>query len=162
MTALTSYLTTHPLFADLDKAYLDIVLRGASHVKFDPEQYIFRENQPADRFFLLRHGRVALEIGPPGEERTLTIQHIETGEVLGWSWLVPPYKWHFDARAVWQTRAIALDGKYIRQRCEEQHDFGYALFKRFSPIIMQRLQATRLQLLEAHSKHGSSPVLRSD
>jgi hypothetical protein len=75
------------------------------------------------------------------------------GEILGWSWLIPPYNWHFDARAVELTRAIALDGKCLRNKCEQDHDLGYELLKRFAHIMEQRLQATRLQLLDVYGNH---------
>jgi CRP-like cAMP-binding protein len=74
--------------------------------------------------------------------------------VLGWSWLFPPYRWHFDARALELTRAIALDGKCLREKCEEDHDLGYELVKRVAQIIMERLQATRLQLLDVYGVHA--------
>jgi CRP-like cAMP-binding protein len=75
---------------------------------------------------------------------------LAAGEVLGWSWLIPPYHWKFDARAIEQTRALALDGKCLRTKCEEDHDLGYELLKRFAQIMEERLQATRLQLLDVY------------
>jgi CRP/FNR family cyclic AMP-dependent transcriptional regulator len=80
----------------------------------------------------------------------ITIETIEAGEVLGWSWLFPPYRWHFSARVVEPTRAIALDGVCLRSKGEADHDLGYELVKRVAQIMMQRLQATRLQLLDVY------------
>ena len=84
----------------------------------------------------------------------ITVQTIDDGEVLGWLWLIPPYNWHFDARAVELTRAIALDGKCLRTKCENDHDLGYELLKRFTSIMEQRLEATRLQLLDIYGNHA--------
>ena len=80
----------------------------------------------------------------------MAIQSLKEGEVLGWSWMIPPYKWHFDARAFDLTRAIALDGACLREKCEEDHDLGYELMSRFALIIAQRLEATRLQLMDIY------------
>jgi hypothetical protein len=80
----------------------------------------------------------------------VTIHTRHEGEVLGWSWMVPPYRWHFDARASETTRAIAMDGKCLRTKCDEDHDLGYEIMKRFSLVIAERLEATRLQLMDIY------------
>jgi CRP/FNR family transcriptional regulator, cyclic AMP receptor protein len=80
----------------------------------------------------------------------LTIQTLGVGEVLGWSWLFPPYRWLFDARTIELTRAIALDGKCLRAKCDEDHHLGYEMVKRFAQVIIERLQASRLQLLDVY------------
>lgn len=139
----------HPFFKGLEPRYLQLIVGCAANVRFDAGQFIFREGEEANQFYIIRHGHVALEISTP-ERGSLVVQTIGEGEVLGWSWLVPPYRWHFDARAVELTRAIALDGKCVRTKCEEDHDLGYELMKRFAQIVMQRLQATRLQLLDVY------------
>jgi CRP-like cAMP-binding protein len=79
------------------------------------------------------------------------IQTIEKGEILGWSWLIPPHTWHFDARALEPIRALAIDGKCLRAKCEANHDLGYELLKRVSSIMYQRLQATRMQILDVYA-----------
>ncbi len=83
----------------------------------------------------------------------ITIATLEKDDVLGWSWVVEPYYWHLDARAVEPTRAIALDGKCLRTKCEENHDLGYELLKRFVHLVEKRLEATRLQLLDVYAPH---------
>ncbi|MER3445715.1 MAG: hypothetical protein C4291_02255 [Candidatus Dadabacteria bacterium] len=92
---------------------------------------------------------MALEMAFVPEREPITIHTLGEGDVLGWSWLFPPYRWRFSARAVAHTEAIVLDGRYIRARCEEDHDLGYELLKRFAEVIEQRFQAMRrrLQLL---------------
>jgi len=150
MQTLEPILAAHPFFKDLDPGYLQLAVGCASNIRFDAEQFICREGEEANQFYLIRHGRVALEISVPGRG-PLIVQTLEEGDILGWSWLFPPYHWHFDARAVELTRAIALDGKCLRTKCEEDHDLGYELLRRFSHIIMQRLQATRMQVLDMYA-----------
>ena len=82
----------------------------------------------------------------------MMIQTIDEGDVLGWSWLFPPYVWHFDVKAVELTRAIAMDGECLRNKCEEDHELGYEIMKRFSHVMVNRLSATRLQLLDIYGK----------
>jgi len=115
--------------------------------------YIFREGEEANEFYIIRDGKVSLEIVSPGKE-PIIIQTLESGEVLGWSWLVPPYYWHFDARAVEPTRVVAFDARCLRNKCEEDPKLGYELLKRLVPIIEQRLQATRIQLLDLYGTHS--------
>ena len=118
-------------------------------MRFEAGGYLLREGEPADWFYLIRQGRVALELKAPGRP-PVTIQTIREGEIAGVSWLIPPYRWTYDARAMELVRALALDGKCLRGKCEQDHDLGYDLMKRFMPVLIQRLQATRLQLLDLY------------
>jgi CRP/FNR family transcriptional regulator, cyclic AMP receptor protein len=118
---------------------------------FEAGQFLFREGESADTFYVIRNGRVQVETFSP-EHGPIIIQTEAEGEVLGWSWLVPPYHWRFDARATEQVRVIAIDGKCLREKCEEDHNLGYELMKRFALIIAERLEATRLQLLDVYGK----------
>jgi CRP-like cAMP-binding protein len=152
MQTLEPILATHPFFRDLDPRYLQLIVSCAANVRFEAGQFIFREGEDAHQFYLLRHGTVSLEIFVP-QRGSLTVQTLREGDVLGWSWLLPPYRWHFDARAVVLTRAIALDGKCLRTKCEADHDLGYELLKRFAQLILDQLQATRLQLLDVYGGH---------
>lgn len=151
MRTLETILAEHPFFAGLEPRYVQIIAGCASNVAFGEGHIIFREGEEANRFYLIREGRVALEVHAAGVG-TITIQTLDAGDILGWSWLVPPYRWHFDARAIEPTRAIALDGECLRRKCDEDHDMGYELLKRFAEIITQRLQATRLQLLDVYAR----------
>jgi CRP-like cAMP-binding protein len=110
---------------------------------------MLREGEEANQFYLIRQGQVAIEISPP-QKRAIVVDTIGEGEILGWSWLLPPYHWKFHARATEAVRAIALDGKCLRTKCEQNHDLGYELLKRFSQIMSRRLDATRLQLLDVY------------
>lgn len=152
MRTLEDILLRHPFLKGLDQKYLKLIVGCASNVRFRAGEFIFREGEEANHFYIIRHGKVALEAFSP-ERGAITIQTIGEGEILGWSWLFPPYHWPFDARAVELTRAIALDGKCLRNKCEQDHDLGYELMKRFAYIMDQRLQATRLQLLDVYGVH---------
>jgi CRP/FNR family transcriptional regulator, cyclic AMP receptor protein len=149
METLERVLVEHPFFEGLDRPYVQLIVGCATNVRFERGELLFREGEEANRFYIIRHGRVALTIFSP-QQGPLTIETVGDGEVLGWSWLVPPYHWHFSARAEDMTRAIALDGKCLRTKCEEDHTLGFQLMKRFAHIIQQRLQATRLQLLDLY------------
>jgi CRP/FNR family transcriptional regulator, cyclic AMP receptor protein len=153
METLERILAEHPFFRGLETPHLQLVVGCASNVRFNAGEFILREGEEANEFYLIRHGKVALEVFVPSRG-PLTIQTIREGEVLGFSWLIPPYRWRFDAQALELTRAIALDGKCLRTKCEEDHDLGYEFLKRFAHIIEQRLQSTRLQLLDLYGAHS--------
>ncbi len=153
METLKPILTQHPFFKDLQPEYLDLVVGCASNVRFDADTYMFREGEEAGHFYLLRTGTVALEIATP-DRGPMTIQTLGEGEIIGWSWLVPPYTWHFDARVTDLVRAIALDATCLRKKCEADHHLGYELLKRLTVMMEQRLAATRLQLLDVYGTNA--------
>jgi CRP/FNR family cyclic AMP-dependent transcriptional regulator len=140
----------HPFFAGLDQGFMELVVGCASNVRFAKGAYIFREGDEANTFYLLREGNVALEIYAP-QRKPIIVATLGVGEILGWSWLVPPYHWKFHAHAMADTRAIALDGKCLRTKCEQNHDLGYEVLKRFAHIVAMRLEATRFQLLDVYA-----------
>lgn len=144
---LGEILVEHPFFEGLKPDHIDILKGCASNVRFNADERIFREGDNADHFYIIRHGSVAIELYHPPKGPVI-IQTIGEGEVIGWSWLVEPYKWAYDARALELTRAIALDGACLRTKCEEDHDLGYELFKRFARIMNERIQNASLQLLD--------------
>jgi CRP/FNR family transcriptional regulator, cyclic AMP receptor protein len=149
MENLERFLSEHPSLKGLSKKYIQLLVSCASNVAFKEGEYIFREGEPADNFYLIRHGRVLIEVNFP-PKGSLIIRSRDEGELFGWSWLVPPYRWHFDARAVELTRAIAIDGKCLREKCEADHDLGYEIMRRFIQIIAERLEATRFQLMDIY------------
>lgn len=149
MESLEGLLAEHPFFRGLEPRYLQLAVGCAANVRFGAGEFIFREGEEADQFYLVRHGRVSLEVFAP-DRGPLVVQTLEAGDILGWSWLIPPYQWRFDARALELTRVVALDGKCLRDKCESDHDLGYELLKRFAYIVGQRLDATRLQLLDVY------------
>ncbi len=152
MQTFEPYLVEHPFLKGLDQRHLNIIVGCASNVSFDAEQYILHEGEEATNFYIIIQGKVALEIFT-SDRGPITIQTIEEGDVLGWSWLIPPYHWHYDARAIEPTSVIALDAIRLRTKCEEDHDLGYELLKRFAHVITKRLEATRLQLVDVYGVH---------
>lgn len=149
METLEPLLTEHPFLKGLKKEQIQLLTGCASNVRFEPGQTIFRAGEPATQFYLLRFGKVAIELHS-AERGDLILQTLGEGEVVGWSWLVPPHRWVYDARAVELTRAIALDGECLRRKCDENHELGYELLKLFIQVIAGRLEATRLQVINIH------------
>jgi CRP-like cAMP-binding protein len=136
----------HPFAEGLDDETMALVAGCAKNVVLQPGDYFFREGAPADSFYLVRHGAVALETFVPGRG-PFTFLTVKSGEILGADWLVPPYRSSFDARAVELTRAIAFDGKCLRGKCEADPRVGYEMMKRFIPPLVKRLQSARMQAL---------------
>jgi CRP/FNR family cyclic AMP-dependent transcriptional regulator len=149
MEDLKKILAEHTFFKGLQEEYLSIIVGCASNVRFDTGKTILREGEEANHFYLIREGKVSLQIMTPNKG-PITIETLHEGDILGWSWLVPPYTWHFNAKTLAVTRVIALDGKCLRNKCESDRDFGYEFLKRFSDIMMKRLESTRLQLLDIY------------
>ncbi len=143
----------HRFFAGLDERFRALVCGCAKNVRFDAGQHLFHEGGPAEQFYLLRHGRVALQITSPGRG-AVTFQTVGEGEIVGVSWLIPPYRWTFDAKALELTRAIAMDATCLRQKCEADHDLGYDMMKRFLPGLIERVHAARMQLLDMYVGHA--------
>jgi CRP/FNR family cyclic AMP-dependent transcriptional regulator len=140
-----------PIFEGLKKHYLDLLTGCAANAVFKDGSFLFHEGDEARQFYIIREGKVALEVRAPGRE-PMTVQTVEVGDVVGWSWLFPPHRWHFTARVIGNTRAITLDGECLRGKCETDHDLGYEFLKRFSHIMIRRLEATRLQLLDLYGR----------
>jgi CRP-like cAMP-binding protein len=142
-------LLEHPFFEGLDEATMRMLEGCAGNVHIRPGQHLFREGEPADRFFVVRHGRVALEVHDPrGGDHLLDT--VDEGDVVGWSWLVPPHRWFFDARAVGEVSAVALDATCLRAKCDEDPRLGYTLMQRVTQVMYRRLQSTRVRLLDLY------------
>jgi CRP-like cAMP-binding protein len=149
MEDLRKILAEHPFFKELKEEYLALIVGCASNVRTDAGKIVFREGEEANQFYLIRSGRVVIQLMTPNKG-PVVIETLDEGDILGWSWLVPPYIRHFDAKAVELTRMIALDGKCLRNKCENDHHLGYELLKRFSEIMIKRLESTRFQLLDIY------------
>jgi len=150
MEDLERIIAEHPFFEGLDNEFTKLMVTCASNVRFKADTYILKEGDPANTFYLIREGKVAVEVFAP-QRKPIIVATLSVGELLGWSWLLPPFQWKFHARAIGSVRAIALDGKCLRTKCEENHDLGYEVLKRFAQIMEQRLEATRLQLLDVYA-----------
>ncbi len=149
MRTLEGVLAKHPFFSGLDPRYLEFMVGCASNVRFNAGELIFSAGREANRFYVIRAGKVALEMFVPGRG-SLTVQTLGEGDVLGWSWLVPPYNWRFDGRAAEMTRAIVFDGKCLRDKCEEDHELGYEMLKRVIAVLGEALDATRFRLMDIY------------
>ena len=143
-----------PIMEGLDPGHLELIAGCGSIRAFEEGERLFREGEPADAFYLLRHGRVALEIYVPGRG-DVPVTTIGPGEIAGWSWLVPPYEWHLDAGALERGSAIEFDGACLRGKFDADPELGYQMMKRFATVLLERLQETRVQMLDVY---GHSPA----
>ena len=146
---LERVLVEHPLLKGCQPHYIRLLVDCASNVRFNAGDTILQQGQEANLLYLIRQGKVALEI-PDSSRGPIIVQTVGEGEVLGWSWAIKPYRWHFNARALEPTRAVALDGKCLRDKCELDHDLGYEVMRRVTHVMEHRLQATRLQFLDVY------------
>ena len=138
----------HPFTADMKPEHLKVLTSAAMFKRFERDEVIFKEGDPANRFYLICHGKVALE-SRRNAETAPVVQLVGEDETLGWSWLFPPYYWHFDARAIEPTEAIFFYGARLREECEADPALGYDMMKRVAAIVIKRLQIARVQLLQS-------------
>jgi CRP-like cAMP-binding protein len=143
----TRLLASHPFLRDLAPEHLQHLAVNAVSVRCRAEEFLFREGEPANRFYLIQSGCVALE-AHLRDEAPVEVQRLGAGEVIGWSWLFPPCHWNFDARALEPVTAISFYGTRLRDQCDQDHHFGYEIMRRMTHVVIDRLQATRRQLLE--------------
>jgi CRP/FNR family cyclic AMP-dependent transcriptional regulator len=149
MQAIDELLTEAPMFEGMATERLELIAGCASNQVFEGGDYLLRDGDEANAFYVIRRGDVAVETYVP-QRGALTLETLHDGEVLGWSWLFPPYRVVFDARAIGTAHTVAFDGRCLRGKCEEDHDLGYDLLVRFAEVIVERLQATRMQLLDVY------------
>jgi CRP-like cAMP-binding protein len=149
MKTMDSLIAELPAFEGLSPVQLELIAGCATNARAAGGEYLFREGGRADVFYAIRHGAVALELHVPARD-AVTLETLHDGDLLGWSWLFPPYRWEFDGRALEDTALISFDGACLRGKCEADHELGYELMKRFAQVIIARLQATRLRLLDVY------------
>lgn len=155
MKTIEALLAEHPFFAGMEPRHIQLFAGCATNVRFDPDMYLLREGAAANQFYLIRHGRVAVEAFVP-HRGPVVIQTLGEGDVVGWSWMFPPYRWAFDVKAIELVRATAFDAACIREKSETDPALGYSLMKRLAPMVVSRLQATRLQILDVYGEGGGS------
>ena len=136
----------HPFLAGMNPAHLTLLSDCAMSVHFEKGETILREGELANRFYLIESGKILLESGG-GLGDPVIVETVGTGDLLGWSWMFPPYVWHFTARAAEPTTAIFFYGTTLREFCESDHSLGYELFKRMTPVMLQRLQQARRRMV---------------
>jgi CRP/FNR family transcriptional regulator, cyclic AMP receptor protein len=146
---LEDVLADVPFFGEMPADERATIAGCGRNVRFVPGETIMRQGDPADRFYLVRHGEVAVGnfVPPRGD---MVIETLEPGDVLGWSWLFPPYRAHFDARALTLVRATEFDGTCLRDKCAADPALGYDVVHRFAGVLIERLQWTRLRLLDLY------------
>lgn len=142
-------LASYSFFKGMKKEHLDLFSSKVSKDTFKANEYVFKEKEKASNLFLVLKGKVSIEAISP-EGIPFSIQILKQGDILGWSWMIPPYEWRFSARAMENTELLVIDGEFIRKKSEKDHDLGYEIYKRLAGIFVQRLEATRQQLLEMY------------
>jgi CRP-like cAMP-binding protein len=146
-TRMLARIADHPFMIGLDPRFIKLISKGAEERDFERGDILFMAGEPADKFYLLVFGSVSLEFAIP-EDRHSPLQTVEPGEVVGWSWMNPPYRWTSDARALKPTRAILLDGPTVRQVCNSRPIDGYRFMLRLVPVVANRLENARSRLME--------------
>lgn len=149
IAGLANVLADHPFFFGMKPEHLETLAGCASVAEFEQGAEIFREGGDADACYLIVEGDVALEVSLPRRGQHV-IQTLHGGEVLGWSWLFPPYHWSFDAQALTPTKTLRFDAAELREKKAEDPALGYELMQRFAEVLVERMQATRLQLLDVY------------
>ena len=152
MRPIDDIIARHEFFKDFRPDHLEILQQCAEEERFNRDQYLVRQTQGAERFFLIRKGSVNVELTPE-DGKPILIQSLGPNEIVGWSWMHPPYRWSFDARAAEPTVVIVFDGASLRRHFEKDFEFGYRLSQRVNHALLQRLEALRQRLLELHSKY---------
>ncbi|MET0342316.1 MAG: cyclic nucleotide-binding domain-containing protein [Polyangiales bacterium] len=147
---IAKYLTQHPSFDGLEPAQVSLIASHAQLTQFAPGQALFSRDGEAREFFIVREGTVTVGV-PSIEGESLEIQTVGPGSMLGWSWLIPPYRWSFDARAVTPTSVIAVNGEKLREVCEVDLKLGYELMKRFAFLMAKRLNAARMVAIRQYA-----------
>ncbi len=139
----------HPFLLGMPKEFLEVATEHGTEIELEAEEMLFREGEAAERFYLILSGKVALEISAADHPR-ITVETVGTGEVLGWSWLISPRRWTLDARTVKPTRLIALNAPDLQRYFSQHPELGYRFLLRLLPVIAERLDATRIQLVDIH------------
>ena len=148
MVSIEEELAGTRMFRNLSPEQIKAIAQLGEEVEFADGRALMIEGDSADAFFLIRDGFVALEIQTP--TGAITIETLHNGDPVGWSWLFEPYLTHFDARSRGTTRAIKFDTAALRRRSAEDAQLGYELMRSFTSVIVERLHATRLQLLDVY------------
>lgn len=153
----------HAFFAGLPAEDLELIAGCGRNQLFQPDQYLAREGEAADTFFVVRRGSIAVELQVPGQGGRI-LQTLHGGDIAGWSWIFPPYRWSIDLRAVEPVAVVEFDGRCLRGKCEQTPALGYRLMKRFAEIMSERVQVTRFQLLDlyGHRERAAAPIHASD
>ncbi|MDH3281045.1 MAG: Crp/Fnr family transcriptional regulator [Gammaproteobacteria bacterium] len=155
MTNIREYLESHEFFSGISASGLDFLAANAQARQWARGEALFVQEDVAKHFYVVITGEVSVQIpalyGPP-----LIVQNLGEGAVLGWSWLIEPFRWAFEAHTKADSEIIQFDGRAILARCEADHEFGYALFKRFARLMSKRLEAARLKMMDSWAAPGTA------
>jgi CRP/FNR family transcriptional regulator, cyclic AMP receptor protein len=144
---LRALVAQQPFFNGLHACQIELLAQAAMVKQFAASEWIFRQGDPANRFYIILEGKVLIE-SEVKNRGLIPIRTLGPADDLGWAWLFPPYYMHFSACAVEPTKAIFFYATHLRERCEENHEFGYQLMKRIAHVVVQNLNATQQLLLE--------------
>lgn len=151
--SIKDFLSSHAFFSELEEEFVEFLADSVTELNIKKGEVLFRQGELADKFYLLREGQVSVQV-PALVGPTLEIQHLGDNQLLGWSWLIPPYRWNFLARAVEDSDLLEFDGKAILTRCEEDPKFGYQLMKHFTALMSERLDAARQKMMDQWNPPG--------
>jgi len=146
---LEQLIRAHPFSQGMSDEHIDMLKGCAKNVRFRPGTFLLKEGEEAGTFYWVREGKVAMELHAP-PQGTIQIDSRKAGEALGWSWLVAPYRWFCDARAIEDVRALAFDGVCLRGKFDQDPQLAHEMYRRFVPMIHRSLQATQLQLMDVY------------
>jgi CRP-like cAMP-binding protein len=146
---MTELVASHPFAARLNEEYVALMAGCAKNVTLPVGAMLCVEGASADTFYLLRRGHVSIEVHQAGHG-SIVIETVGPGDVVGWSWLVAPYRWTFDARVLETVGALAIDGACLRSKCLEDPALGFALLSEVTHELVRRLQSTRVRLLDLY------------
>lgn len=153
MQPIEEYLSAQSFFSGLEDGFIKFLSKSAKELRIKEGYVLFQQGKPADKFYLLRSGQVSVQV-PALVGPTLELQVLGEDQMLGWSWLIPPYRWNFQARALEDSDLLEFDGSAILARCEEDPKFGYELFKRFAALMSERLDAARQKVMDQWDPPG--------
>ena len=151
--SVADFLSRHPFFTGLDDQYIEFLTDSAVETQIGEGGILFRQGTPADKFYLLKSGKVSVQV-PALVGPVLEIQRIGENQILGWSWLIPPYRWNFQARVEEDASLLEFDGRAVLARCEEDPRFGFEMLKRFAALMSERLEAARQKMMDEWNPPG--------
>ena len=147
--AILELFSSHAFLSVLSERHRLMLASCARHFRAEPGEYLAREGEEAQSFYLIQTGQVVIQIHR-AERGAVRLQTVGPGEVVGWSWIVQPFNWQFDALAVIAVTGIALDARALREKCDQDHELAYQLLRQLLTVVSGRLSATRLQVLDIY------------
>lgn len=148
LSSIRDLLAEQPVLHGLEPDDLDLMAGCGHNQVFEAGSFLAKEDEAAERFFIVREGKVAVEVHAP--TGPLLIETIGAGDLVGWSWLFPPHRWAFDVEALELTRVVVIEAACLRDKCDIDAQFGYRVMRRFTNVIVDRLQSTRMRLLDLY------------